>query len=192
MSALAPFLNKIFVYKGTVFYHVRWCFRPEQWTSYFNLYLALHLSDPNILNCHFNVKLLTDLPHFAPSRMPSSIRHWIFYLQLDYSFDLKTGSIIRLFQVELLWREDLKIGAKEYDCTSRGEEGVVSSLKLNLTDPCRTVGTMIEGCQAGGLGHLLQYCMREYNAESQKQGRKRLISTVKTIGFDHLVIIYLW
>ena len=50
---------------------------------------------------------------------------------------------------------------------------------------------MVEGCQAGGLGHLLQY-MREYNAESQKQGRKRFNSIVKTIGFDHLVIIYLW
>ena len=41
------------------------------------------------------------------------------------------------------------------------------------------------------MGHLLQY-MREYNAKSQKQGRKRFNSIVKTIGFDHLVIIYLW
>ena len=50
---------------------------------------------------------------------------------------------------------------------------------------------MVAGCQAGGLGHLLQ-CMRKYNAESPKQGRKRFNSIVKTIGFDHLVIIYLW
>ena len=50
---------------------------------------------------------------------------------------------------------------------------------------------MIEGCLVGALGHLLQY-MREYNAESPKQGRKRFNSIVKTIGFDHLVIIYLW
>ena len=35
----------------------------------------------------------------------------------------------------------------------------------------------------------VQY-MREYNAESQKQGRKRFNSVVKTIGFGHLVIIY--
>ena len=49
---------------------------------------------------------------------------------------------------------------------------------------------MVEVWQAGGLGHLLQY-MREYNAESPKQGRKRFNSIVKTIGFDHLVIIYL-
>ena len=34
--------------------------------------------------------------------------------------------------------------------------------------------------------------MREYNAESPKQGRKRFNSVVKTIGFGHLVIIYLW
>ena len=35
--------------------------------------------------------------------------------------------------------------------------------------------------------------MREYDAESPKQGRKRLNSIVKTIGFGHLVIIlYLW
>ena len=50
---------------------------------------------------------------------------------------------------------------------------------------------MIEGCQAGRLGHLSQH-RREYNAESPKQGRKRFNSIVKTIGFDHLVIISLW
>ena len=48
---------------------------------------------------------------------------------------------------------------------------------------------MVEGCQAGGLGHLLQY-VRKYNAKSPKQDKKRLNSNVKTIGFDHLVIIY--
>ena len=30
------------------------------------------------------------------------------------------------------------------------------------------------------------YALREYNAESTKQGRKRLTSIVKTIDFDHL------
>ena len=50
---------------------------------------------------------------------------------------------------------------------------------------------MVEGCQAGALGHLLQ-CMRKYNAESPKQGRKRFDYIVKTIGFYNLVIIYLW
>ncbi len=49
---------------------------------------------------------------------------------------------------------------------------------------------MVEGCQAGGLGHLLQY-MREYYAEGKKQGSKGFNSIVKTIGFDHLFIIYL-
>ena len=39
-------------------------------------------------------------------------------------------------------------------CTSRGEEGVASPLKLNLTDPCRTVrcqyhGWGMPGCRAG-------------------------------------------
>ena len=50
---------------------------------------------------------------------------------------------------------------------------------------------MFEGCQAGGLGHLLQ-CMNEYNAVSKKQGRKRFNSIVKTIYFFYLPIIYLW
>ena len=78
-----------------------------------------------------------------------------------------------------------------YIYRGKGEEDDVSSLKLNLTDPVQySASTMVEGCQAGGLGHILQY-MREYNAESPKQGRKRFNSIVKTIGFDHLVIIYL-
>ena len=51
--------------------------------------------------------------------------------------------------------------------------------------------TIVEGCQASRLGHLLQY-MHVYKAESPKQGRKRFNSIVKRIGFDHLVIIYLW
>ena len=44
------------------------------------------------------------------------------------------------------------------------------------------------------MGHssVLSLCVREYNAESPKQGRKRFNSVVKTIGFGHLVIIYLW
>ena len=49
---------------------------------------------------------------------------------------------------------------------------------------------MVEGCQAGGLGHLLQY-MREYNAESPKQGMKEFNSIAKTIYFSYLPIIYL-
>ena len=40
------------------------------------------------------------------------------------------------------------------------------------------------------MGHLLRH-MREYNAESPKQSRKRFNSNAKTIDFDHLVIIYL-
>ena len=48
-------------------------------------------------------------------------------------------------------------------------------VKLNLTDPCRTirVSTTVEGCQAGGLGHLFQY-MREYIAKSPcKTGQQK-------------------
>ena len=65
-------------------------------------------------------------------------------------------------------------------------------VKLNLIDPCHTVhaSTRVEGCQAGGLGHLLLY-MREYDAESPKQGKKRFNSIVKTINFSYLAIIYL-
>ena len=81
-------------------------------------------------------------------------------------------------------------------CTSRGEIGggpLFFHVKLNLIDPCRTVraSTRVEGCQAGGLGHQFQY-MREYNAESPKQGRKRFNFIVKTINSSHLPLIYLW
>ena len=41
--------------------------------------------------------------------------------------------------------------------------------------------TRIEGCQAGGLGHLLQ-----------EQGRTRFNSVAKTIHLSYLPIIYLW
>ena len=80
-------------------------------------------------------------------------------------------------------------------CTSRGEMGggrLFFHVKLNLIDPCRTVraSTTVEGCQAGGLGHQFQY-MREYNAESPKQGRKRFNYIVKTINIADLGIIYL-
>ena len=34
--------------------------------------------------------------------------------------------------------------------------------------------------------------MREYNAESPKQGRKRFNSIVKTMCFSYLPVIYLW
>ena len=53
---------------------------------------------------------------------------------------------------------------------------------------------MLEGYQAGGLGHLLQPAgyMREYIAECPKQGRKRFNSIAKTIYIADLVIIYLW
>ena len=73
----------------------------------------------------------------------------------------------------------------------RGEEDVASSLKLNLTDPfrvpCQYHGWGMPRRQAGSPIAVLY--MREYIAESPKQGRKRFTSIVKTIGFDHLVII---
>ena len=44
---------------------------------------------------------------------------------------------------------------------------------------------------AGWVTYCSIWHMRKYNAESRKQGRKRFNSIVKTIDFDHLVIIYL-
>ena len=74
-----------------------------------------------------------------------------------------------------------------------GAGRVFSHVKLNLTDPCRTVGdsTTVEGCEADGGGHQFLYVC-EYDAESPKQGRKRFNSIVKTINFSYLPIIYLW
>ena len=65
-------------------------------------------------------------------------------------------------------------------------------VKLNLIDPCRTVrdSSTVEGCQAGGLGHQFLY-MREYDAKSPKQGKKRFNTIVKKINFSYLPIIYL-
>ena len=59
--------------------------------------------------------------------------------------------------------------------------GVTSSLKLNLTDPCRIVPCRyhywgMPGQRAGSPFAVLY--MREYNTESPKQGRKRFNSTV--------------
>ena len=55
-----------------------------------------------------------------------------------------------------------------------------SSIKLNLSDPCHIkyrASTVVEGCQAGWLGHLSQYeYMHEYNAESPKQDSKKFNS----------------
>ena len=42
--------------------------------------------------------------------------------------------------------------------------------------------TVVEGCQAGGLGHLLQY-MREYNAET---GQQKVQLSIKMKHFAHL------
>ena len=70
---------------------------------------------------------------------------------------------------------ELQVQYSQRVCTSREEKG-------------RRM--MLEGCQAGGLGRQLQY-MREDNAESPKQGRKKFNSIIKTISFDHLVIFYL-
>ena len=73
---------------------------------------------------------------------------------------------------------------------SKRKGGAASSIKLNLylTPAVQYhASTTVEGCQAGGLGHLLQY-MPEYNAESPKQGSKRFNSNVKTIHFSYLPI----
>ena len=84
--------------------------------------------------------------------------------------------------------------SKEYvHLEGKWEGWLFFHVKLNLTDPCPTIcaSTTVEGCQAGGLGHLFQY-MREYIAESAKQDSIRFNSIEKTIGFGHLVFIYLW
>ena len=63
------------------------------------------------------------------------------------------------------------------------QEGAdASSVKLNLTFhySTETGGTEVEGCQTGGLGHLLQYMRKyEYNAESPKQDSKRFNSQIR-------------
>ena len=66
--------------------------------------------------------------------------------------------------------------------------------KLNLIDPCRTVRATVPVWQlrdAMPAGWVTQFqCMREYNAESPKQGKKRFNSFVKTTNIAYLGIIY--
>ena len=68
---------------------------------------------------------------------------------------------------------------------------LTSPIKLNLTDPCRTVpwhyhGWGMPGRRAGSPTVL------QYNAESPKQGKKRFNSIVKTIYFSYPPIIFLF
>ena len=68
--------------------------------------------------------------------------------------------------------------------------GDASSVKLNLTDPCRTVPRLRDARPAGWVTYCMQY-MSEYNAENSKQGRKRFNSIVKTITLPiFLLFIY--
>ena len=81
--------------------------------------------------------------------------------------------------------------------TAREEKGWGRRFFRQIEPNCMTpavqyrASTTVEGCQDGGLGHLLQY-MREYNAKCQKLGSKRLHSMAKMIHFSYLPIIYLW
>ena len=67
--------------------------------------------------------------------------------------------------------------------TARWEKGrgrhFFCQMKDNFPMPYFTV---VEGCQAGGLGHLLQY-MREYNAET---GQQKVQLSIKMKHFAHL------
>ena len=68
-------------------------------------------------------------------------------------------------------------------CTSRGEMGgatllVFFHVKLNLIDPCHTVrdSMTVEGCQAGGLGHLLQYiCLSTMPRTQNRAGKGSIL-----------------
>ena len=86
-----------------------------------------------------------------------------------------------------------KVGSKEYVLVhlegKRGEGGCFfTQIEPNWPLPYSTVP--VPWLRDARLAGWVTSC--EYNAESQKQDRKRFNSIVKTIGFDHLVIIYLW
>ena len=75
----------------------------------------------------------------------------------------------------------------------RGPTHLISSWTKLTIAVLYCVGTTVEGCQASGLGHLLQY-IREYNAESPKQDSERFISHGRwnTVLCPSRYIIYLW
>ena len=91
-----------------------------------------------------------------------------FFRQIFAAFsDLRIFNLILCLFRLFLWYHRVS--------TPREEKGggCTSSLKLNLTDPCRTAYStvLVPRCQAGRLGHQFQY-MRECNAESPKQDSK--------------------
>ena len=101
------------------------------------------------------------------------------YLSLQHAHCLVIKPFVQISSICLCTTRELK------------RRGVTSSRKLNLLDPCHTVPCRYHcwGMPGHGLGHLLQ-SIRKYNAESPKQGRKRLNSIVKRINFSYLPHIY--
>ena len=69
----------------------------------------------------------------------------------------------------------------------KGGRHFFSQIEPNFPLPYCTV---LEGCQAGGLGHLfrLQY-MREYNAESNNTAKSSTLNKMK--HFAHLCNVYI-
>ena len=66
----------------------------------------------------------------------------------------------------------------------KGRGGDASSIKLNLTcRSCTLYSTVVEGCQAGGLGQLFQY-MREY----PNTGQQKVQFSWKTKYFSNLAV----
>ena len=126
-----------------------------------------------IANCS---KCLGLLSHFYCS-MVSINGRWISCETDEQIFQIQKMTSAALQQVRSMYSIQ---GKYTYIKRGKWEKGDASSLKLNLTDPCRIVPCqyhclMFMDARPVGWGQLLQY-MREYNAKSPKQGRKRFKS----------------
>ena len=68
-----------------------------------------------------------------------------------------------------------------------------SSINLNLTDPVQyRASTTVEGCQAGEMGHLLQYYKCASTMPRAQNRQKKVQLSWKTKHFAHLGILFIY
>ena len=95
------------------------------------------------------------------------------YIQIRFLFSSRLTQWSIIAGMLTLWTVEYR----KYSMKGKGEEGGSSSLKLKLTDPCRTYKM---------LGRQVLY-----NAESPKQGSRKFNSIMKTKYIAVLGIVYL-
>ena len=102
----------------------------------------------------------------------------VLYYPICEGFNLEAQNNERMSLYKFFCRHQPQIKNNILQQDRKRQVAYASSIKLNLTNPCRIkyrASTTAERFQAGRLGQLFQY-MRECNDESPKQGSKRFNS----------------